>query len=91
MPADRAMDRRKDPLSGNAILGCVPPNDKPKVGAALITLRIKASYGFWSSASSHQMRFQGMWGMVSQDELAYKGDHRMVWRVVNFIAATQLV
>ena len=51
MAANRAMHQRKDPLSGNAILDCVSPDDKGKVGAKLVRLVRESASGAWSFAS----------------------------------------
>ena len=51
MPADRARHRRKDRLSGHAILGCVPPDDEVKAGTTLARLLLEVAYDAWSFAS----------------------------------------
>ena len=45
-----AMDQRKDRVSGNAMLGCIPPDDDAKVGATLIRFLLKAT-SLWSFVS----------------------------------------
>ena len=51
MPADCAIHRWKDQLSGRDILGRVPPDDEAKVGATIVRLLVKATFGAWSFAS----------------------------------------
>ena len=55
MPAERDAHWWKDRLSGNAILGCVPPYDEEKVGGPLVGALLEAALSF---ATSHQKRFQ---------------------------------
>ena len=75
------MHRRKDQLSGHAILGCVPPDDEAKVGATLARVRFEASSGSWSFASlrPHALVRDGI---PSQGESPYNGDHLTVGTLV---------
>ena len=51
MPVNHAVLRKKDRLSGHAILGCGPPYDETKVGASLVEPLLENASGTWSVPS----------------------------------------